>query len=101
MFTRVLPTRVLAALTAVPLVIAGCSSTASQSASAPATGSNVVESASVTPLAGPAPMPAAPAPPACGAGSALLASMSTRDKLAQLLMVGVRNAADARPVENT
>ena len=101
MFTRVFPTRVLAALTAVPLVIAGCSSTASQSASAPATGSNVVESASVTPLAGPAPMPAAPAPPACGAGSALLASMSTRDKLAQLLMVGVRNAADARAVVNT
>ena len=101
MFTRVLPTRVLAALTAVPLVIAGCSSTASQSASAPATGSNVVESASVTPLAGPAPMPAAPAPPACGSGSALLASMSTRDKLAQLLMVGVRNAADARAVVNT
>ena len=101
MFTRVFPTRVLAALTAVPLVIAGCSSTASQSASAPATGSNAVESASVTPLAGPAPMPAAPAPPACGAGSALLASMSTRDKLAQLLMVGVRNAADARAVVNT
>ena len=101
MFTRVLSTRVLAALTAVPLVIAGCSSTASQSASAPATGSNAVESASVTPLAGPAPMPAAPAPPACGAGSALLASMSTRDKLAQLLMVGVRNAADARAVVNT
>jgi beta-N-acetylhexosaminidase len=46
-------------------------------------------------------MPAAPAPPACGAGSALLASMSTRDKLAQLLMVGVRNAADARAVVNT
>jgi beta-N-acetylhexosaminidase len=101
MFTRVLSTRVLAALTAVPLVIAGCSSTASQSASAPATQSNAVESASVTPLAGPAPMPAAPAPPACGAGSALLASMSTRDKLAQLLMVGVRNAADARAVVNT
>jgi len=101
MFTRVLPTRVLAALTAVPLVIAGCSSTASQSASAPATQPNAVESANVTPLAGPAPMPAAPAPPACGAGSALLASMSTRDKLAQLLMVGVRNAADARAVVNT
>ena len=101
MFTRVLSTRVLAALTAVPLAIAGCSSTASQSASAPATHSNAVESASVTPLAGPAPMPAAPAPPACGAGSALLASMSTRDKLAQLLMVGVRNAADARAVVNS
>jgi len=47
---------------------------------------------------------AAPAPaevpviPACGDGSALLASMTTRDKLAQLLMVGVTGAADARAV---
>ena len=44
------------------------------------------------------PLPAAPAPPACGDGSALLAAMSTRDKLAQLLMVGVTGAADARAV---
>lgn len=36
--------------------------------------------------------------PACGEGPALLASMSTRDKLAQLLMVGVTGAADARAV---
>ena len=36
--------------------------------------------------------------PACGDGPALLASMSTRDKLAQLLMVGVTGAADARAV---
>ena len=43
-------------------------------------------------------MPAAPAPPACGEGAALLASMSTRDKLAQLLMVGVQGGADARAV---
>ena len=43
-------------------------------------------------------MPAAPAPPACGDGAALLAAMSTRDKLAQLLMVGVRGGADARAV---
>jgi len=47
---------------------------------------------------------AAPAPaaghvtPACGDGPALLASMTTRDKLAQLLMVGVKDAADARAV---
>lgn len=45
-----------------------------------------------------APAPAAPAPPACGD---VLASMSTRDKLAQLLMVGVSDAADARAVVDT
>jgi beta-N-acetylhexosaminidase len=46
-----------------------------------------------------APAPAAnPAVPACGDGPALLATMSTRDKLAQLLMVGVTGAADARAV---
>src|SRR6202158_5534838 len=44
------------------------------------------------------PVPAATAPPACGDGSALLAGMSTRDKLAQLLLVGVRHGADARAV---
>jgi beta-N-acetylhexosaminidase len=37
-------------------------------------------------------------PPACGDGPALLSQLSTRDKLAQLLMVGVHNAADARAV---
>ena len=43
--------------------------------------------------------PAAGQPaPACGDGEALLAGMSTRDKLAQLLMVGVTGAADARAV---
>ena len=42
------------------------------------------------------PMPGAVPPPACGAGPALLAGMSTRDKLAQLLMVGVKDAADAK-----
>ena len=38
--------------------------------------------------------------PACGEGPALLANMSTRDKLAQLLTVGVTDAADARAVVN-
>jgi beta-N-acetylhexosaminidase len=45
--------------------------------------------------------PAAPIPlaaPGCGDAPALLASMSTRDKLAQLLMVGVTGEADARTV---
>ncbi|MFZ3270025.1 MAG: glycoside hydrolase family 3 protein, partial [Mycobacterium sp.] len=41
---------------------------------------------------------AAPPPPACGVPASVLASMSTRDKLAQLLMVGVTGAADARAV---
>jgi beta-N-acetylhexosaminidase len=45
-------------------------------------------------MAGPIGAPAAPATPFCGD----LAALSTRDKLAQLLMVGVRNAADARAV---
>ncbi|OMC55932.1 beta-glucosidase [Mycobacterium sp. IS-836] len=40
---------------------------------------------------------AAPAPPVCGDPTAAL---STRDKLAQLLMVGVRNADEARVVVN-
>lgn len=48
-----------------------------------------------------APPPAAPGAPACGQGQALLASISTRDKLAQLLMVGVTGAADARAVVDT
>jgi beta-N-acetylhexosaminidase len=41
------------------------------------------------------PLPAAPVRPACGD---VLAAMSTRDKLAQLLMVGVTGADDARAV---
>lgn len=46
-----------------------------------------------TPVSKPA---AAPAPPACGD----LTKLSVRDKLAQLLMVGVKNAEDARAVVN-
>ncbi len=41
---------------------------------------------------------APPEPPVCGDGDALLGAMSTRDKLAQLLMVGVTGADDARKV---
>ena len=43
-----------------------------------------------------APLPAAPAPTGCGASA--VSTMSTRDKLAQLLMVGVTGADDARAV---
>lgn len=46
--------------------------------------------------------PASPAPPGCADTTAtLLASMSARDKLAQLLMVGVTDATDARAVVAT
>lgn len=51
---------------------------------------------------GKAAQPSGPPPPAaapaCGDDGQLLAQMSTRDKLAQLLMVGVTGAADARDV---
>ena len=45
--------------------------------------------------------PIVPGSPSCAQPQALLATMSTRDKLAQLLMVGVTDAADARRVVTT
>ncbi|MFC7673884.1 glycoside hydrolase family 3 N-terminal domain-containing protein [Mycolicibacterium sp. GCM10028919] len=51
-----------------------------------------------TPVSTSTTLPPTPGAPACGSGDALLASMSTRDKLAQLLMVGVTGAADATAV---
>ena len=101
MVNRAHSLRALAALAAVPVVLAACSSPAQRSAPAPSAEVSAAESASVTPLSGPIPVPAAPAPPACGDGAAMLAAMSTRDKLAQLLMVGIRNGADARAVVGT
>ena len=101
MLNRVPSLRTVTALTAVSLLIAGCSSATTETDASPSREVNGAQSASVTPMAGPIQVPAAPAPPACGSGSALLASMSTRDKLAQLLMVGIRNGADARSVVGT
>jgi beta-N-acetylhexosaminidase len=75
--------RVLAVLAAVTVLAVGCGGTAQRPKSAPATSSHRA---------------AAPAPPACGDSAAILAAMSTRDKLAQLLMVGVRDGADATAV---
>ena len=71
-----------------------------------AAASLLVGRSTVTMAAGPVPPavvppPAAPAPPACGDPNAVVASMSTRDKLAQLLMVGVTGAADARAVADS
>jgi beta-N-acetylhexosaminidase len=44
------------------------------------------------------PAPTSPVAPPCGEAEGLVNSMSTRDKLAQLLMVGVTGAEDARAV---
>jgi beta-N-acetylhexosaminidase len=59
--------------------------------------STTAESSTSSVTSSSAPLPA-PEPPACGDGDALLGAMSTRDKLAQLLMVGVTGADDARAV---
>lgn len=84
--------RALCALAATPILLMACSP-AAQEAEPSASSAPITKAATAVPEA-----PAAPAAPACGAGDSLLASMSTRDKLAQLLMVGVSNAADARAV---
>src|ERR1700758_4816027 len=76
--------RVLAVFAAVPALLAGGGHTSERPKSAPAS-------------AWPA-RAIPPARPACGDPATLLAAMSTRDKLAQLLMVGVRNGDDAKAV---
>ena len=75
--------RTLAALAAVLALVAACGHTSERPKSAPATSTGRA-------------IP--PARPACGEPAAILAAMSTRDKLAQLLMVGVRNGDDAKAV---
>ncbi len=85
--------RALLALTAMAGFLLACSPAAEQ----PAAQSSSVRSPTMAATGGPAPA-ASPAAPACGDGEVLLAGMSTRDKLAQLLMVGVTGAADARAV---
>jgi beta-N-acetylhexosaminidase len=79
--------RVLGALAALTGLLLACSPATEKPAASPSSGP------SNTSLG--RPLPGAPVPPACGD---VLASMSTRDKLAQLLMVGVTGADDARAV---
>jgi beta-N-acetylhexosaminidase len=79
--------RVLGALAALTGLLLACSPATEKPAASPSGGP------SNTSLG--LPLPGAPVPPACGD---VLASMSTRDKLAQLLMVGVTGADDARAV---
>lgn len=84
--------RALGALTALSGLLLACSPAEPQEAAAPqvpaSSAAAVPSNASFD-----QPLPAAPAPRSCD-----IASMSTRDKLAQLLMVGVSDAADARAV---
>jgi beta-N-acetylhexosaminidase len=89
----------VSALAAMAGLLLACAPAGEQSASTPQPSpvNSVVPQASPNvPLSGP--LPAAPAAPACGDAQSLLAGMSTRDKLAQLLMVGVTGAGDARAV---
>ncbi len=79
--------RVLGVLAAMTGLLLACSTTTEKPDASPASGPSNTSLDS--------PMPAAPATPACGD---VLASMSVRDKLAQLLMVGVTGADDARAV---
>ncbi|PXX00272.1 glycoside hydrolase family 3 N-terminal domain-containing protein [Mycolicibacterium moriokaense] len=85
----------LCILAAVSGLLVACSP-----AERPAAPSSSATATTMAATAAPAPAAVPPAP-ACGEGEALLAGMSTRDKLAQLLMVGVKDAADARAVVET
>ena len=78
--------RALCAAMALPALVSGCTA-AEQETPTPAMAATAAPQA---PLIVP--------PPACGDGPALLSQLSIRDKLAQLLMVGVNNADDARTV---
>ena len=75
--------RLLGALAALTGLLLACSPASEKPAAEPSPSNTSMDK------------PAAPVPPACGD---VLAAMSTRDKLAQLLMVGVTGADDARAV---
>lgn len=85
------------ALAALPALTLACSPAAERPAEPEPDPPAVVATPAATPLS--TPLPAAP-PAGCGDAQSVLASMELRDKLAQLLMVGVNGAADARAVVN-
>lgn len=93
---RIVPNALIGVLAATAL-LAGCATPAEpeRAAAPPAASAEPSLAAGNLPAA---PVPALPAAPACGDPAVVAASMSTRDKLAQLLMVGVTGAADARAV---
>lgn len=77
--------RTFAVLAAASALVAGCAHHPAHPSAHPSTSSKAA---------------AAPAPPVCADPSAVPATLGLRDKLAQLLMVGVKNADDARAVVN-
>src|ERR1700744_3735034 len=77
--------RTLAVLTAASALLAGCGHDAARPPASTTTSKAVA---------------APPAPPVCADPTTVPAKLSTRDKLAQLLMVGVKDADDARAVVN-
>ncbi|UCZ60866.1 glycoside hydrolase family 3 N-terminal domain-containing protein [Mycolicibacterium phocaicum] len=83
-------TRTLGALALVSGLVAGCSSSSDKPAASSTTGTATSTASSSKPMDAPAPT----APP-CDP-HALLSTLTLRQKLAQLLMVGVKDAADAR-----
>lgn len=84
--------RTVASAAALPALLMACSpATEPPAAQAPKSHSSAASTDTVS-LSNP--VPGAPAAAFCGD----VTTMSTRDKLAQLLMVGVRDAADARAV---
>ncbi|BBY18346.1 glycoside hydrolase family 3 N-terminal domain-containing protein [Mycolicibacterium litorale] len=91
-------TRGLCTLVATSGLLVACSSPAQEPAAAPTSAEVGIAATAAPNVPLKAPVPLAPGAPACGQGAAVLSELSTRDKLAQLLMVGVSDAADARAV---
>ncbi|MGV0836732.1 glycoside hydrolase family 3 N-terminal domain-containing protein [Mycolicibacterium thermoresistibile] len=94
--SRLALSRRLCALVALPGLALACSPAAEQAAGPEPAPPAVATAPAATPLN--TPLPAVPPPAGCGDAQTVLASMELRDKLAQLLMVGVSNAGDARAV---
>ncbi len=90
-FTSTL-SRVAVSVVALPALLLGCAPAAQQAAPSAPADPRTQSSPESVPLSNPIPQ----APAVCGD----LSTLSTRDKLAQLLMVGVSGGADARAVVN-
>ncbi|OBF29192.1 glycoside hydrolase family 3 N-terminal domain-containing protein [Mycobacterium sp. ACS4331] len=83
-------TRAVVSVATLPALLMACSSAAESPSASPSRDTATGSSPASVPLSNPVPL----APAGCGD----VAALSTRDKLAQLVMVGVTDAADARAV---
>ncbi len=82
-------------------LLVGCTSATEQPAPGPPPSTLSMAMGPLPAVVPPAPAAPPPEAPACGDLNAVVAAMPVRDKLAQLLMVGVGGAADARAVVDT